>query len=83
MSESTNDCNCPSGKCAGEKSAGNFLSGLQHYGKARQCEEIRKKLHEMRNPGEPPEVSRVHDGYPDCCEPKFIEVLQEALNGGC
>ena len=79
MSESTNDCNCPRDECPGEKSAGNFVSGLQRYGKARQCEEIRKKL----NPGEPPEDSRVHDGYPDACEPKFIEVLllQEVLRG--
>lgn len=84
MSESTNGCDCPNGECPGEKSAGQFLSELaRRYNRSRVCDEVRAKLKERLNPEKPPEISRLHDAYPDACNPNFIGVLREALQRGC
>ena len=79
MSDAT--CNCPEGECPGETAAGDFLSDLQRYDHSRQCDEICRKLNEFQK--EPDEPSRIHDPYPTDCQPKFVLVLQEALEQGC
>ncbi|MDE2782469.1 MAG: hypothetical protein OXK77_05905 [Gemmatimonadota bacterium] len=75
------DCDCPDGYCRAEQSAVSFVSDLRRFDKDRECKEIRQKLNEKLNPGEPPAVSRFHDPYPDACEPRFVEALQRALRG--
>lgn len=80
MSESINGCDCLKGECPGEESAGQFLSERARRDNPSQlCEEVRQKLNEMLNPEELPEISRLHDAYPDACSQNFIGVLQEAL----